>query len=49
MRWLVAGAGFAGQCHMGAIARTPGAELVGVVDPVSGAGDAPLFRDLASA
>lgn len=31
--WLVVGAGAAGRCHMEAIRRTDGAELVGVVDP----------------
>ncbi|MDG2244121.1 MAG: Gfo/Idh/MocA family oxidoreductase [Rhodospirillaceae bacterium] len=33
IRWLVAGAGQAGRCHMAAIQKTTSAELLGVVDP----------------
>lgn len=33
VNWLIMGAGAAGRCHMEAIRRTDGAELIGVVDP----------------
>lgn len=47
VRWLVVGAGQAGQCHMAAIAKTPAAVLAGVVDPAAAPGIAgPVFRDL---
>ncbi|MBM3513190.1 MAG: Gfo/Idh/MocA family oxidoreductase [Alphaproteobacteria bacterium] len=46
-RWLVVGAGQAGQCHIAAIARTPGAALAGIVDPVLTAADVPIYRDIA--
>ncbi len=50
IRWLVVGAGRAGQCHLAAIARIPEAELAGIVtlDPPP-AGVAPVYRELTRA
>lgn len=47
VRWLVAGAGHAGQCHIAAISRTSGAALAGIVDPVLTTAEVPIYRDIA--
>lgn len=50
VQWLVVGAGAAGRCHVEAINRTPGADLIGVVDPAGVAGlSVPVYPDLAQA
>ncbi|NKB43133.1 MAG: hypothetical protein GKS03_02525 [Alphaproteobacteria bacterium] len=50
IRWLVAGVGQAGRCHVAAIQKTPGATLAGLIDPnVKDKGSTPLFPDLAAA
>ena len=50
IKWLVAGAGQAGRCHMAAIRQSANATLAGVADPVlPPETDAPFFPDLAMA
>lgn len=50
IRWLVVGAGQAGRCHIAAIHKTEGAELIGIVDPSVGQGfTVPVFDNLAAA
>lgn len=46
IKWLVVGAGAAGRCHMEAIARTDGAVLAGVVDPVADVSGATVYTNL---
>ena len=50
IRWLLVGTGQAGRCHLEAIARTPEAELAGVVtqDPPP-PGASPVFHELGEA
>jgi predicted dehydrogenase len=50
IKWLVAGVGQAGRCHISALQRTPDAALVGVVDPASpNINGTPVYADLHSA
>ncbi len=50
IRWLVAGAGQAGRCHVAAIQRTTNAELAGIIDPMRPPDkDKPVYTDLSDA
>ena len=50
IRWLVVGTGMAGRCHLAAVARTPEAQLAGVVTAKqSPQGVGPVFHDLSQA
>jgi len=50
IRWLVAGAGQAGRCHVAAIQKTTAATLAGVIDPyVEDSASAPIYPDLTAA
>jgi predicted dehydrogenase len=50
IRWLVAGAGQAGRCHIAAIDKTDGAVLAGIVDPgIIADASVPVYADLLAA
>ena len=50
IRWLVAGAGQAGRCHIASIDKTDGAVLAGIIDPhVPSDAAAPVYVDLSAA